>query len=732
MDMEQQDIGQWLTIAANRNAAGDLMGAEGVCRTILASFPDQARVLHLLGVVLCRQGRLIEGETTLRRALAGRPDDAEVLRHLVDALHAQGKIAESVMVAEKLVRLSPDDASAHMRLAISLQDMGRVADAVESYAQALLRQDDLPRGYLNLAGALHKLGQLDDAVAALTRALDQDPESEVAYLTLGNVLCDQGRFDDALLAYDHALQRRPGWAEALTNVTLALIRLGRFADAVACGRRAVESDADFGPGWTNLGQALQRTEQGEAALAAFETAAALQPDDAMVLSNLAQAQSRQGQLDRSLQTHARAAAVGPTLAMVYYNWGGALQDADRWDQAEAAFRRAIALGPDLPEPYLGLGNLVHARERSGAAAPTPDRASGQDWPRALAGAPATAPLAGLDDQDDLALALHRKAVAVQPDHGVAHFNLGVLLLRRGQYREGWREYAWRFRDGGETMAGRGFTRPEWAGEDFRGRTLLIHAEQGFGDTIQFVRFVAAAAARGGRVVLEVQPALARLLAHVPGAHQVVAAGQTLPPFDLHLPLMNLPGVLDLPESAFAETVPYLKAELALALRWRGRLAGKEPAVGLVWSGNSRHLGDRRRSVPAATMLAALAPLPVRLFSLQKNVRQADRDALAAHGDRVVDLAADLTDFSATAAVVESLDLVITVDTALAHLSGALGRPTWVLLPAIADWRWQMERDDSPWYPSARLFRQRSAGDWGEVTARVAAAVAERAATFTPG
>lgn len=699
--MTTDDLSTRLDRAIRLNAEGKLVGAERECRAILDLSPDHRVATHLLAVVLCRGGRLVEGEGLLRWLTATNPMDPEPWRHLADALHAQGKLADSIQVLRRLVALAPRDALALMALGVSLQDSGQVADAIEAYAQALCMDGALPKGYFNLGTALHRAGQLEEAVVAYLRALDQAPDDANITLNLGNTLTDLGRHEEAELAYRHALERQPEWPEALTNTGLAAQNLGRPEEALALHRQAVAEDPTYGPAWTNMGGALQRLGRMGDALVAYEKAVALQPNDAGALSNLAQALDDIGDadhaalllreaeagdgalfgLERAEALGRQAVAADPGNADAWTNLGGVLDRLGRGEEALAAFRTAATLAPATAH---ALPNLAMGLESAGL----------------------------VED----ALTLHRQAVAANPDSGIAHFNMGVALLRRGQYQEGWREYEWRWRGGVANLRPR-FTEPQWDGGDLSGRTLLVHAEQGFGDTLQFVRFLGRAAACGGRVILEVQPALHALLADVAGADLVVAAGQDLPPFDVHLPLMSLPGVLDVPPEEYGAGVPYLRASAAALDKWRPRLAGNGRKVGLAWSGNPKHKRDRQRSVPAAVLLERLEGAPVQLFSLQKDVRDADMAALAAHA--ITPLGADLADFVDTAAVVAQLDLVITVDTAVAHLAGALGRPTWVLLPFTPDWRWLRGREDSLWYPGMRLFRQSVAGGWDEVVDRVA-------------
>ncbi|MFZ1413348.1 MAG: tetratricopeptide repeat protein [Defluviicoccus sp.] len=333
-----------------------------------------------------------------------------------------------------------------------------------------------------------------------------------------------------------------------------------------------------------------------------------------------------------------------------------------------------------------------------------------------------------------ARAAYDHALAVEPDQPEARANRAIVLLQQGHFEEGWREYEWRWRVPGFTTPARRFAAPAWDGTPLSRRTLFVHAEQGLGSAIQFVRYVCLIKGRGGRVVLECQPPLKRLFAGTFGlahgsAHgaadgpvaQVVAKGEgPLPAFDLQAPLMSLPHLLGTTLATIPAAVPYLSAPADACARWTERLAdAPHPRVGLTWAGNRNHPNDRKRSL-AATGLAPLVHAGhASFFSLQ--VGQAEGVAAFAPG-AVTDLAPALTDFAETAAVIAALDLVISVDTAVAHLAGALAKPCWLLLPQPAEWRWLEGRDDSPWYPTFRLFRQRVRGDWTDVVARVAAAL----------
>ena len=325
-----------------------------------------------------------------------------------------------------------------------------------------------------------------------------------------------------------------------------------------------------------------------------------------------------------------------------------------------------------------------------------------------------------------AVAAYEEVLRHEPEQPEARANRAIALLQQGRFAEGWREYEWRWRVPGFTTPARAFAQPAWDGAPLAGRTLFIHAEQGLGSAIQFVRYVPRVAEAGGRVVLECQPPLKRLFAEAlglpdgPAAHVVTKGDAPLPAFDVHAPLMSLPHRLGTTLATIPAEVPYLRAPAEACAGWAARLANApSPRIGLTWAGNRNHPNDRNRSLAAAALAPITDAAGASFFSLQ--VGQAEGVAAFAPA-AVSDLAPALTDFAETAAVIASLDLVISVDTAIAHLAGALAKPCWLLLPFPAEWRWLEGRDDSPWYPTFRLFRQRVRGDWGDVVARVAAAL----------
>jgi tetratricopeptide (TPR) repeat protein len=425
--------------------------------------------------------------------------------------------------------------------------------------------------------------------------------------------------------------------------------------------------------------------------------------------------------ERAVTLYDQAIALDPARAEPYYKRANALKDLGRLDPAVASYDQAIERKPDYAHAYCNRGVVQH---RLGSLA---DAVSSLDRAIALAPADAFAHYnRALVMQDcsrwNEALASYDQAVAINPEFADAQFNRSLALLFQGNFARGWAGFEWRWKNAQRLAIGapRNFPQPLWLGEaPIAGKRLLLYREQGLGDTLQFCRYATLCAAEGATVLLEVQASLVDLLANLEGVSQVIATGGVLPPFDYQCPLMSLPLAFNTTLDTIPAPPKYLHNDTAKVARWRTLLGERtRPRIGLVWSGNANNPIDERRSIRLADWVAHLPP-EFQYFCLQKDVREADRAVLAS-SPVIFSYDDDLLDFANTAALCECLDIVISVDTSLAHLSGALGRRTWVLLPFTADWRWLRDREDSPWYPSMKLYRQKAFGDWNEVFARVAA------------
>jgi predicted O-linked N-acetylglucosamine transferase (SPINDLY family)/ADP-heptose:LPS heptosyltransferase len=509
-------------------------------------------------------------------------------------------------------------------------------------------------------------------------------------------------------------------AGKLCAQAMELRAAGRAAEAEALGTRILAAEPDHGATLRLVGVIREEAGDHKGAADLFARAAELAPQDAEAHYNLAIALSGLDRNEEAIERYRRAIALAPDHAKAHSNLGGALAACDRATEAEDACRAALALDPDSPTACNNLGTALAGQERLAEAADSFRRAVALRPDFAEAHFNLGKTLQGQGHREE-ALAQYRRAAAARPDYANAHLAEAFLLLVIGRdFAAGLAKLEWRWRLPGKTP--RGFPQPLWRGEKLDGKTILLHAEQGFGDSLMLLRYAPLVAARGGRVVIEVPRALERLASRLAGAAvSVIAEGAPLPAFDVHCPLMSLPLAFGTTIETVPAAIPYLSAAPEAVARWRHRV-GSAPGmkVGLVWAGNPGHKNDRTRSL-ALSRFAPLFDLPgVRWFSLQVGERAGDLAGLDA--GQVIDLARDLEDFAQTAAAIVALDLVITADTAVAHLAGALGKPVWILLPFDPDWRWLLDRGDSPWYPTARLVRQRTPGDWDGVIAQVRAAL----------
>jgi len=499
-----------------------------------------------------------------------------------------------------------------------------------------------------------------------------------------------GRLHEAEQLYRQILAQEPNHADALHHLGMTAGQAGRNDIAVELIGRALAIKPDYPEAHNNFGNALKGNGQLDEAIDAYLRAIAQRANYAEAWGNLGSALNAKGQHDEAIAAYRRAIALNSSNPVTHYNLGNALKDKGQLDEAIAAYRRATTLKPNYPDAHFNIGTTQGSKGKL-----------------------------------DQAIAAYRRAIALEPDYAEAHWNLALALLARGEFQEGWKEFEWRW-ECKDLPRRRTFPQPQWDGSPLEGRTILLHSEQGLGDTIQFIRYAPLVAERGATVIVGTVPELHRLLQGTAGVTRWLSQGETIPPFDVHCPLMSVPAVFGTTLETIPRHVPYLQADADAIARWRTELAADSNRfkVGLAWAGNPTHVNDRNRSIS----LAALAPLAqaqggngISFYSLQKG--EAGKEAkVPLQGMQLIDRTEDLKDFADTAALIANLDLVICVDTAVAHLTGALGKPVWMLLPFTTDWRWLLKREDNPWYPTMRLFRQPARGDWGSVIKRVGEAL----------
>ncbi|HYV34971.1 MAG TPA: tetratricopeptide repeat protein, partial [Gemmataceae bacterium] len=649
-----------LAQAWKHHDAGELDQAAYACRQLLELDSGHGEAWCLLGAICQAQGNHPEAETSYRRSLQVTPHNAAALSHLGVLLAQQGKLEEAAERLEDALRCQGADAEVLSNLGVVRAQQGQRQAALGHFHQALRLRPDYVQAHTNLGLALANDGKFDEAAQHYQEALRLDPSNAKAQTELGNALKGQGKLDNAVVQYREAVRLQPHSAESQRQ----------------------------------LANALREQDNWDQAAVHYEEALRLDPANAETHNNLGNIRRRQRRQAEALDHFREALRLDPSYAEAHNNWGSLLREQGALEEAQAHYHEALRLKPELAEAYNNLANAC--RDKGNFAA---------------------------------ALAAFDKALRLKPEFPEARWNRSLVRLLLGDFERGWPEYEWRWRPG---HAWRQLPHPFWDGSPLNGKTILLWSEQGLGDTIQFIRYVTLVKERGGRVIVECQPALRHLLAGVKGIDNLISRGSPLPVFEVQAPLLSLPRIFNASLGHMPATVPYLHAEASLEEKWRvasGEWRAKTDSppllIGIAWQGNPTFDGDRQRSVPLANF-AALAKVPgVRLISLQKGPGTEQLGSVAG-AMPIIDLSRTLDEehgaFMDTAAVMKNLDLVISSDTVIPHLAGALGVPVWVALAFVPDWRWMLRRDDSPWYPTMRLFRQQRLGDWDSVFVRIAEAV----------
>jgi tetratricopeptide (TPR) repeat protein len=540
---------------------------------------------------------------------------------------------------------------------------------------------------LSLAVSHHQAGNFSQAEQLYQQILQGEPHHLNALHLLGLLHLQRGRPHPAVTYLRQALALRPDFVEAHFNLGNTLRALGQLEEAVACYEETLRLQPRHSLAHNNLGNALRQQGHLEQAAACYRRAIDCKPDHAEAHNNLGNVLTELQRPEEALASLHEALRLQPRFAQAHCNLGNALSKLQRLEEAVLCYQQALRLQPDFAEAHYNLGNARHNL--------------------------------GYFQE---ALSCYAEALRLQPDHAEAHMNRGVTCLLLGDFERGWPEYEWRWRC--EDTPAPAVKGTAWDGSPLAGRTILLWSEQGLGDTFQFLRYAPLVKARGGFVIVATRPALSRILACAAGIDRLVPLDEAATiPFDVQAPLLSLPWLLGTTLATVPASVPYLSADPHLVARWRQELAPfRGLKVGIAWQGNPRYPADGQRSIPLAEFEPLARVAGVHLFSLQKGHGSEQLPPLRERF-RVIDLGSHLDEttgaFLDTAAVLENLDLLISSDTAVVHLAGALGVPVWVALSFVPEWRWLLHRQDSPWYPTMRLFRQRQRGNWSELFTRLA-------------
>jgi tetratricopeptide (TPR) repeat protein len=633
---------------------------------------DSSSLAHALA--LHRSGDLAAAESIYLGILRLQPGHADAL-HLLGMLeHARGNATEAERLIRNAIAVQPNQPVFHGNLGLLLAAAGKLSDAVQAHRLALSLDPSSAQTLNNLGVALHLMAETDEAMDCFKRAVVLQPE-----------------YADARANLLQLLNHAPQSAAAEHAIGDVLHDAGRDVDAIICYRRAISLDADFAPSHNNLANLLSDAGQLAEAIPAYLRALNLQPNSADLLSNLGNALRAAGQREPAMECYARALSLRPDHVKTHNNVGNALCEMGQWSAAVESYERALAIDPNFAET---LNNLGTALEEQG--------------------------------HRDRAMALYQRALQLSPNSISAPWNIALLQLLRGDYENGWPGYEHRWRQKKQCLSFRNFPQPLLSLELLRpGMKVLLHAEQGFGDAIQFCRYAGRVAALDAEVIVECPPPLVRLFTTLRGVARIIPHGTPLPEFDLQCPFMSLPMVFSSRLEDVGAFVPYLAPDPNDVANWEKRFTDEPQAmrVGLVWAGSGKHQKDRDRSLNLSAFSGLTDISGVRLYSLQLGEKCTQAKSPPA-GMQLIDWTAHLRDFADTAAMISQLDLVIAVDTAVAHLAGAMGKPVWILIPFQPDWRWLLDRTDSPWYASARLFRQTAPGQWDQPLAEFAQVLKE--------
>jgi tetratricopeptide (TPR) repeat protein len=581
--------------------------------------------------------------------------------------------------------------------ACAVHRQSKLGEARGLYQQALQLQPMHHLAWHQLGLVALQMGEPETALKYLGAALAIAPQIAAFHVSYGNALSSLARYQAAADSYDKAIELRPLYADACCNRGLALASLGRIEAAIESYDRAISIRGEFAEALCNRGNALKILRRLDEALASYDRAIAIKPGLVAAHSNRCLVLRNLGRLDAALISGDRAIAIDPGNAEAHANRGLVLQDLHEWDAARESYDRAIAIKTDYSAAHYNRGNLLYELNQPVAAVASFDR-----------------------------------ALAADADCVPAYFNRSLALLLAGDFARGWAEYECRWKQGHCPVSKerRGFSEPLWLGsESIAGKTILLHGEQGLGDIIQFVRYAPLVESLGARVILEVPRPLLSLFESLEVAAQRVACGDPLPRFDYYCPLLSLPLAFKTTLADIPAQVPYLRADEQRLRYWSAKFRERRrPRVGLVWSGGFRPdqpelwAVNDRRNIPLGKF-SVLRHLDIEFYSLQigQPAQSELADLIERHwdGPPICDFTADIVDFADTAALIEQLDLVISVDTSTAHLAGALGKPVWIMNRFDTCWRWLLGRTDSPWYPTVRLYRQERWGDWDGVLQRVA-------------
>lgn len=615
----------------------------------------------------------------------------------------------------------PQDWRALFEQASAFHSQGRLEEALDGYRAVLAQFPDLPEAFFNMG--LIFLGRKNghsEATSVFLKAIDLKPQWTEAHYNLAQAYEQAGMPEAALAAYERALTLKPDHYEALYNLGCIHLKAKRFDSGATYFSRATRVKSFCPEAYNNLGQAYEGLNDFASAEQCYARAHAMAPEMIAACFNLAQRFKAAGRLEEAAVLYKEAITHQPTSSAAINNLGNIYRDQERLEEAIACYRQVVTIEPHLAEGHYNLGSALRLNEAYEEALVCLHRALQlkPDYAEAWNNLALTCKNIG---DLDRALICFNRALTLKPDLAVAHWNRSFVHLLKEDFTSGWADFEWRFRmPQRKTIYPFELAGVRWAGQFAPEATILVHDEQGLGDTIQFVRYLPQVKARCRKVILETRAELIPLLQGCNGVDDLIVRSKSGIPtaeHDFFIPLMSLPGIFQTTSLNIPTDVPYIESDHDKAAQWRAQLPSSHLKVGLVWSGRPQHTNDKNRSCKLEDLLSLLRLPGIHFVGLQKGAGS-EHTAMLPPGVAFTNLGHELEDFSDTAALVSNLDLLISVDTAVVHLAGAMGKAAWVMIPFIPDWRWGMHRENCLWYPTLRLFRQSRPKDWNGVVGRM--------------
>ncbi|GAB5404463.1 MAG: tetratricopeptide repeat protein [Aureliella sp.] len=659
--------------------------AKTLYEEVLSFDANNVDAIHLLGVLDLQAGQLESALTNLERAAMLNPNAVNILTNLGTAQRRLGRTDAALGTYQRAIAINPSHAECYHNMGVALRVSNRLEEAAKFFRKAIELKPGYAEAIRNLTQIEMKAGNWEQAVQSSEEAAQASPSDIAAHLRLAECRMKMKQYGEAIKSFDAVLDQDSRHLTALNGKGLAQKAAGSLEDAKATLEKALEVDSRSFPAICNLGTVLQGLKQFGKAIDRYREALEINPNSAEAHNNLGGALKERGEIEEAKDHCRQALELKPELASAHCNLAAALQLEGEFDQAIELYERAMGLRGDLTEALLGLGSVYAQLGRFSEARKC-----------------------------------YSRVLFFHPKHVEAKLYRGIVGLLAEDFDNAYADYEarWELPENKKRI----FKVPRWDGGELNGQAVLLHAEQGLGDTLQFIRYAKLAKERGGKVIVECQKALIPMLAQVDYIDQLVPQGSKLPSFSSYCPLLSLPGLFETNNRCVPNDVPYLHADPDLKIDWRERVKALPGLkVGIAWQGNPDFKQDKLRSIPLSFFAPLVEMDGVSAVSLQKGFGTEQIEDLPCKSSLVSFEGVDEQEgaFMDTAAILGHLDLFITSDSAIAHLAGALGIRTWLILPFAPDWRWHLNRDSTAWYPTVRLYRQAKFSDWASVFKAIA-------------